>query len=68
MHLRRSDIELCHPMGREMKVGVTRDKKREVCVRFLVRGRGGEIRHRWVSKMAVHLNNGREKGMENVAS
>lgn len=44
------------------------DKKREVCVRFLVPGRGGEIRHRWVSKMAVHLNNGREKGMENVAS
>lgn len=32
MHLRRSDIELCHPMGREMKVGVMTKRGRFVCV------------------------------------
>lgn len=51
-----------------MKVGVSRDKKREVCVLFLVPGPRGEIEHRWVGGMVVHLNNGEEKGMEDVAS
>lgn len=31
-----------------MKVGVSKDKKREVCALFLVPGRGGEIGHRGV--------------------
>lgn len=35
---------------------------------FLVPGRGGEVGHRWVAEMIVHLKNGEEKGLENVAS
>ncbi|OXG22775.1 hypothetical protein C367_04078 [Cryptococcus neoformans Ze90-1] len=68
IHLRRSGIEFCHLVGREMGVEVTRGKRKEVSVLFLVPGRGGEVGHRLVAEMIAHLNNGEEKGVQNVAS
>lgn len=67
IHLRRSGIEFCHLVGREMGVEVTRGKRKEVSVLFLVPGRG-EVGHRLVAEMIAHLNNGEEKGVQNVAS
>ncbi|OXC83625.1 hypothetical protein J005_04202 [Cryptococcus neoformans] len=67
IHLRRSGIEFCHLVGREMGVEVTRGKRKEVSVLFLVPGRG-EVGHRLAAEMIAHLNNGEEKGVQNVAS
>lgn len=68
MYLRRSGIEFCYLVGREMGVGVIRGKRKEVSVFFFVLGCGGEVGYRWVVEMIVYLKNGEEKGLENVVS